>query len=81
MADMRLAVRGRRAVIERIVRAPVAQRQGFLKNIVLLPESEHFFFAPEEVEIRFNLIEHLIPPYPLTVMDDNASIIRKKRGK
>ncbi len=58
MADVRLAVGRGRAVVERKDVAALAQINGFLKDLILLPEFEHFLFTAEKIQRRGNLFKH-----------------------
>ena len=63
MADMRLAVRRRRAVVERIGGRALAQLDALFKHPVFLPECQHFLFARQEVEVGFYLFVHDVHPF------------------
>ena len=56
MADMRLAVRRRRAVVERERIAALALVDGLLRDVMLLPEFQDFLFPIHEIEVRVDFL-------------------------
>ena len=58
VADMGLAVGGRRAVKEGKVLPAVPQMEALFLNAVLLPEGEHFLFAGGEIHVRRHFFVH-----------------------
>ena len=69
MADMGLAVGGRRAVVERVCRTVLPDIHGFLKNVVLFPELTDLFFPVYKVQIRINFPVHV---FSLSLITSNA---------
>jgi len=61
VADVRLAVRGRRAVVERERLGALAQLDRLLEDLPVVPELDDLLLAREEVEIRGYLLEHAKP--------------------
>ena len=62
MADMRLSVGCRRAVVKHIDIVAVPFLHTFFKNVIFFPEFFNFFFSVHKVKIRGNLLVHKKPP-------------------
>ena len=62
VADVRLAVGGRRPVEERKGGRAFAQLHRFLKDVLVAPEFDDFFLALGEVHVGRNLLIHTFPP-------------------
>jgi hypothetical protein len=58
MADVRLPVRGGRAVIEGIGRPSFALFDTLLEYLVFLPKLERFFFAGYKIQRSVHLVIH-----------------------
>ena len=58
MADMRLAVRRRRAVVEREYVAALALVDGTLEDVVFVPELDDLLLARLRVRRRGDLLKH-----------------------
>ncbi len=56
MTDVRLAVRRRRAVVERERIAALALVDGLLRDVMLLPELQNLFFPVHEIEVRIDFL-------------------------
>ena len=65
MADMGLAVCGRRSVIEGIGRAALPDFQALLKDFVLFPEFLDFLFPAHKIQVgvHFFIKRHLLPSF------------------
>ena len=62
VADVRLAVRGRRTVVEGVVFAFFSAVDALLEDVVLLPEGKHLALTVNEVHVRRYLVVHGRPP-------------------
>ena len=71
VADMRLAVCRRRAVIESESLRIFARVDALLEDVVLVPEIEHLFLAVDELEIRRYLVVHNSYPSFQGIADGN----------
>ena len=71
VADMRLAVCGRRAVIESEGLRILARVDALLENVVLVPEIEHLLLAVDELKIRRYLVVHNSYPSFQGIAADN----------
>ena len=56
---MRFSVSGRRTVIKRKLFAAFGLFYAFMKNVVLLPKIDYFFFSLDEIEIGIYLFVHV----------------------
>ena len=65
MADMGLAVCGRRSVIKGIGRTAFSDLQALLKNLVLFPEFLDFLFPAHKIQVgvHFFIKRHLLPSF------------------
>jgi hypothetical protein len=59
VADVRLAVGGRRSVIKGEPLAPVPMMEAFFHDPMLLPEISHLLFAADKVHVRCYLLIHM----------------------
>ena len=71
VADMRLAVCGRRAVIESESLRIFTRVDALLENVVLVPEIEHLLLAVDELKIRRYLVVHNSYPSFQGIAADN----------